>query len=130
MSVGPASKVMPGISNVSVWPAGNPLVMLSVTVSPSFTTNCGPGRVAAAEPQAPVWNPQIGTLTEPTSVALPGSAHRSIATGAAEEAVEPAATRPVEIMTSTISALVSRGNRGFMAANLLIATVSFASLLT
>src|SRR6476646_3810765 len=83
-SVAPALKVTPGISNVSVCPAGNPLVMLTVTVLPSFTTNCGPGRVAAAEPQAPVWNPQIGTVTAPVSVAVPGSAHKVIVTGAAE----------------------------------------------
>src|SRR5262245_24163332 len=98
--------------------------MLTLTVSPSFTTNCGPGRLAAADPQAPVWNPQIGNVTAPVSVAVPGSAHRVIVTGAAD-ADEFATTNAAAVTPTMSRARLFRIDRAASAR----IVVSFASLL-
>src|SRR6476660_10028556 len=123
-SVAPALIVTPGISNVSVCPAGSALVMLTVTVSPSFTTSCGPGRLAVAVAQLPRPNPQIGTLTAPVSVAVPGLAHKVIVTGAAD--ADEFATANAAAVTATMSrARLFRIDRAASAR----IVISFASLL-
>src|SRR5262249_43240888 len=112
-SAGPASKVIPGISNVMECPAGSALVTLKVTVVVSValkvTSSCGPGRLAVAVVQSPgvvgMPKPQIGTVPAPVNVAFPGSAHRSIDTLAAE-AADPPAISPVAIMASTSRTLL------------------------
>src|SRR5690242_14786380 len=88
-------------------PAGSALVTLKVTVvvSPalSVTSSCGPGRLAVAVEQSPgvagMPKPQIGTVTAPVRVAVPGSAHRSIDTVAAE-AADPPHMSPAAIMAA------------------------------
>src|SRR5262249_2064990 len=93
-SAGPASKVILGISNVMECPAGSSLVTLKVIVVVSValkvTSSCGPGRLAVAVEQLPgvVGMPklQIGTVTAPVSVAVLGTAHRSMVMVAAEAA--------------------------------------------
>src|SRR5215831_18877107 len=96
-SVGPGAKVTPGISSPSVCPAGRRFVTVIVTVSPSFTISGTPGSVAVPCTSAQVvlacvgfsTNPQIGTWTEPVRLALPVTAQRLIATGAAGATAPP-----------------------------------------
>src|SRR5215471_5855422 len=94
-------------------PAGSALVTLKVTVVVSaalkVTSSSGPGRIAVAVEQSPgvvgMPKPQIGAVTAPVSVAVPGSAHRLIDTVAAE-AADPPNMSPGAIMASTSRTLL------------------------
>src|SRR5690348_5720398 len=107
-SAAPATKVIPGISNVMECPAGSALVTLKVTVVVSValkvTSSCGPGRIAVAVEQSSgvvgMPKPQIVTVGAPGSATVPGSAHRLIDTVAAE-AADPPYMSPAATMAST-----------------------------
>jgi hypothetical protein len=94
-------------------PAGSAFVTLKVTVVVSVAlkvnSSCGPGRLAVAVEQSPgvlgTPKPQIGTVTPVVSVAVPGSAHRSIVAVAAE-AADPPSMSPAAIMASTSRTLL------------------------
>ena len=105
-------------------PAGSALVTLKVTVVVSaalkVTSSCGPGRLAVAVEQSPgvvgMPKPQMLTVTVPVSVAVPGSAHRSIVLVAAE-AVDPPYMSPAAIMASGGSASNNTSWTGACATN-------------
>ncbi len=132
--LGPGLNVTPGASNVTecsgAAAAGSASVTVIVTVSPSLTTSCGPGRLAVAVVQSPgvegIPNPQIGTVVAGAVVGsgakLPGTAQRLMDTLAA--ATEELA-RPSPAVTNTVtSSAVTFLNTGVG-----ITGLSFASLL-